>query len=633
MSFYHHLSARWATFGGVAVEHGDVVLTYAMLPSRVARAVALLRSLGVGRGDVVALQLPRSVAWLELHLAALAIGAITLPLHDRYTAPELAYFLDDSRARVAFVATELAPSFPGAIAADAVRAALDAVDPGLVASTTLDATVEASEIACILYTSGTTGRPKGALITHANLLAGVAALDQAWRWSSRDVLVHALPLFHVHGLFVALHGALWAGATAVWMDRFEPVEALRLIEARATVFMGVPTFYQRFCSLPPLEVDLSRVRLFTCGSAGLPARLWNTFRDRFGHAILERYGMTEVGIVVSNPYEGERRPGSIGLPLPGVLARVVGPAGEVPDGEVGELRISGPTVFSGYLGQPAKTAEALAEGEMHTGDLAIREPGGYLRLVGRARDLVICGGFNVYPSEIEAVLLEHPGVAEAAVVGVPDPDLGERLVANVIVNDRAEIKDLAVFCVARLAPYKRPRWFRVVADLPRNAMGKVEKSKIEAQLRVPVVRDAIPAEAEAIADRNVKMARETEGIALDPAVARRGAAAAPSQGARYFIADIAGVCVGQCMVTTEWSDWRDAPVWWLQSVYVEPGWRGTGVYRSLHEHVVAAAKEAGAAGLRLYVDTRNTSAQEVYRRVGMNGDHYRVFEQMFSESR
>jgi malonyl-CoA/methylmalonyl-CoA synthetase len=587
MSFYHHLAARWSEASGIAIEHGPSSITWDELPGRVARAAGLLRSLGIGRGDVVALQIPRSLAWIELHLGALSIGAVTLPLHDRYTQAEMAYFLDDSHARVAFVARGIAGGIPD----DEVRARLDAAPPEPPSD------VRGEEIACILYTSGTTGRPKGALITNDNLRAGVSILHEAWRWSSEDVLLHALPLFHVHGLFVAQHGALWAGARTRWMERFDPDLALTML-ADATVFMGVPTFYQRFLALPPKDYDLRRVRLFTCGSAGLQSRVWSAFRDRFGHEILERYGMTEVGIVISNPYDGARRPGSIGLPLPGVAARVAdGDGATVADGTVGELRIGGPTVFRGYLGQPEKTALALDRGEMRTGDLAVRESDGYIRLVGRARDLVIVGGFNVYPSEIEATLLEFPAVAEAAVVGVPDPDLGERLVASVVLREPAEIEAIQAFCADRLAPYKRPRLVRIVDDFPRNAMGKVEKTRIEAELRRPVVRDGTSADAAAIAARNVAMAWETESLRLDPDVARRGAARAVDHGARYFIAEIAGIVVGQCMVTTEWSDWRDRLVWWLQSVYVEPQWRSNGVYRAMHEHVLAAARAAGAGGL------------------------------------
>jgi phosphoserine phosphatase/GNAT superfamily N-acetyltransferase len=495
-------------------------------------------------------------------------------------------------------------------------------------------------VAVIAYTSGTTGRPKGALLTHDNLAATVCTLHDAWRWSASDVLFHALPLFHIHGLFVAQYGALWAGASTLWTDRFDAAEALRTLERRGcTVFMGVPTFYQRFLDLgPEHRADLSRMRLFTCGSAALPAATHRAFHERFGHRILERYGMTEAGIVLSNPYEGERRPGAVGHPLPGVQARIVDPSTRevVVGGEVGELQIRGPSVFAGYLGQPERTAEAMIDGFLCTGDLGRLDAEGYVHLVGRSRDVVITGGLNVYPSEVESALVEHPDILEAAVVGVRDPDLGERPVASLVMRDGASIDgtSLDAFLSDKLATYKRPRDVRLLPTLPRNAMGKVQKAVLERDWSLPVVRPARPGEAAAIARRNVTMALETEGVVLDPATALEGTEAVfarPATGARYFVADVAGRPVGQCMVTREWSDWRARDVWWLQSVFVEPGWRGAGVYRSLHAAVVEAAKQEGAGGLRLYVDRRNASAAEVYRRVGMSAEHYAMYEQMFHE--
>jgi malonyl-CoA/methylmalonyl-CoA synthetase len=631
--FYHLLTRRWTVPDAVAIEYGDTRLSWRELGERTARAAGWLRAQGLGPGSVLALQLGRSYELLELHLASLATGVATVPINERYTAAEVDYLLADSGATLACVTDDLGG--PGRVRASDLRAALDASAPA-----DLSDPPGPDAIAAIVYTSGTTGRPKGAVITHANLAATVTALHEAWRWRSDDVLLHALPLFHIHGLFVAQFGALHAGARTIWMERFDAREAMETLQDRGcTLFMGVPTFYQRFLELPPVaRFDLSRMRLFTCGSAALPAITHQAFEDRFGHRILERYGMTEVGIVISNPYDGERRPGAIGLPLPGVRARICEPEAEreLPPGEVGELRIAGPSVFRGYLNAPEKTAASFdADGFLRTGDLGWKSADGYFTLVGRSRDLVISGGFNVYPAEVEGALLEHPEVAEAAVVGVFDPDLGERVVATVVPRPGASLEAASALAWAkdRLAPYKRPRRIEIAASLPRNAMGKVQKDQLRAAWERPVVRDARPDEAELLARHNVAMALETEGIALDPATALAGAQAVFSRdvGARYFVAEIAGSFAGQCMVTTEWSDWRDRVVWWLQSVYVAPACRKRGVYRALHEAVISRARDAGAGGLRLYVDRRNQRAAEVYRRVGMNGDHYLVFEAMFDE--
>jgi malonyl-CoA/methylmalonyl-CoA synthetase len=295
------------------------------------------------------------------------------------------------------------------------------------------------------------------------------------------VLLHALPLNHVHGLVVAQHAALRAGATAVWVDRFDAAEVLGILASgRITIFMAVPTFYARFLQTPG-DFDLSRVRLFTSGSAGLPAAVHEAFAARFGHRIVERYGMTEVGIVTSNPIGGER-PGSIGLPLPGVRARIVDPEAlaDVPPGEVGELWIASPSVMSGYLGRPDATAEARRGEWMRTGDLGAADPDGYLRLVGRRSEMLITGGFNVYPAEVEAALLEHPGVREAAVCGLPDDDLGEVPAAGIVGEVHPDA--LRAFARERLAPYKVPRRIVVLDELPRNAMGKIVRRALAEKL-------------------------------------------------------------------------------------------------------------------------------------------------------
>jgi malonyl-CoA/methylmalonyl-CoA synthetase len=631
MSFYHQLTQSWRDHRA-AIASAAGVTTYGQLRERVARGRGWLLARGVRPGDVVGLQLPKGNDLLDLHLACLSLGAVSLVLSERYTAREIRWFLEDSGAALSCVT-------------DATAAALEDLATPLHAASDLrvqsataaapPATPPDDALALLCYTSGTTGRPKGVCLTQGNLAATVRALHQAWRWSYHDVLVHALPQDHIHGLVVAQHGALWAGALTIWMERFDPAEALQTLDARnATVFMGVPTFYHRFLQLPPNPaVDLSSMRLFTSGSAPLPAEDHRAFRRRFGHAILERYGMTEVGIALSNPYDGERRPGAVGFPIPGIEAQIVDAEGrEVPIGEIGELRVSGPSVFVGYLGRPEHTDRVLVDGWMHTGDLVRRDAEGYLHIVGRRTDLIITGGHNVHPGEVEEVLQRHPSVADAAVVGVPDPDLGERVVASLVGHPPPE--DLLVWVREQLISHKCPRAIEWVEALPRNAMGKVQKHLLRDAWSLPRVRPARPSEAAHIATWNRRMAQETEGEVLDPEVARSGTHAVfeGEVGAFYLRAEIAGVPVGQCMVTTEWSDWRNRLVWWIQSVYVAPEWRRRGVYRALHEAVLDRARSAGAAGVRLYVDRSNDRAAHVYRRVGMDGDHYLVFEQMFGPS-
>ncbi|MFT4978644.1 MAG: malonyl-CoA/methylmalonyl-CoA synthetase [Myxococcota bacterium] len=475
-SFYTALRERWTDPDKLAVRYRDTALRYRDLEEAVMKALGFLRAQGLKSGDVLALQLPRELAFLELHLAALAGGIVTLPLNPAYTDREVDFYLRDARPALAILLSEPGEDVPF-IAADAVRPLLDAAAP----SAPLD-TLSAGHPAVICYTSGTTGRPKGAVIEHRNILGTVAGLHEAWRWSADDVLLHALPLFHIHGLFVAQHGALYAGASTVWMERFEPEAALAAMSGgEVTIFMGVPTFYSRLLAAPARP--LPGMRLLTSGSAPLPARVHATFDARFGHRILERYGMTEVGIVLSNPYDRPRRPGTVGFPLPGVRVRICDDEGvELVDGEVGELRIQGPGVIGGYLGLPEQTKAAIVGGWMRSGDLAMRDEDGYIHIVGRAKDMIISGGLNVYPVEIESVLLEHPAVGAAAVVGLPDEDWGERVVAAVVAVQPVSAEVLLAVCREGLAGYKRPKEIVFVDALPRNAMGKVEKARLRASL-------------------------------------------------------------------------------------------------------------------------------------------------------
>lgn len=573
-------------------------MTYGDLHARILRTAGWLRARGVGRGDVVAVRLPKSLGFLQLHLGAMALGAAILPLHPAATASEAAYLCEDAGA-VLQIFDDL-PDLEG-----------EPVEP---------VQVEPDEVAILLYTSGTTGRPKGAPISHRNLLANVRALHEAWHWSERDVLLHALPLFHVHGLFVAQWGAMYAGATAIWLGRFD-VDAVLEHLPKATVFMGVPTFYARLLAAGP-RAALPGMRLFTSGSAPLPAAHHAAFERTFGHRILERYGMTEVGIVLSNPYEGERKPGAVGMPLPGMLADVVDDEGNPCSvGELGQIRIGGPSVFAGYLGRPEATAAALIDGWMHTGDLGFVDADGYFHVVGRAGDMILSGGFNVYPREVEAALEALVDGIEVAVFGVPDPDLGERVAAA---YTGAFLED-AVLAGLRmhLAPYKLPRrWFRV-DELPRNSMGKVQKAVLRQRFGV-TVRPATLEDLEHLVEGNHRMALESEDLELDRDVLRAGVRGALEGNAACYIAERDGVYAGQAMVTREWSDWRNGWNWWLQSIWVPEDHRRHGVLHALHDAITASARASGAIGLRLYVHTSNERARTAYERLGMHDESYRV---------
>ena len=470
-------------------------ITYAEMEAGTRRCIGYLAGLGLRSGDRIALQLPKCLEFILLNLAALRLGAITLPLNTAYPPAELAYFLEDSGARLFFanearresletIASEL-PDLEQVIFLNAetpseftplINAAAGGYSPQLEFPLQPDTTV------LMVYTSGTTGRPKGAEITAGNITSNLEALHTAWGWRDADVLLHALPIFHVHGLVVALYGALFAGASCLALRKFDPRRTLGMLSSgKCSLFMGVPTIYQRLLALPDAgEYDLSGMRLLTSGSDRLPDETFLAFQATFGHTLLERYGMTETGMNLSNPLEGERRMGSVGLPLPGVEARIVDPETEqpLPDGDIGAVQIRGPNVFKGYWRQPGKTAAAFnPEGWLRTGDLGQRSPDGYFTLKGRAKDLVITGGLNVYPPEVERALAEHPAVAASAVLGCPDPEWGERVVAVVVLEagETAAEADMIAFCRARLAAFKCPKAIHFVDALPRNAMGKIQK--------------------------------------------------------------------------------------------------------------------------------------------------------------
>lgn len=470
-------------------------LCYGELESGVQRTMAWLLALGLRPGECVATQLPTGLAFVQLHLAICRLGAIHLPLNPAFPAAELRYFLTDSGAVLFFCAAGETPAWRLPALRRCVELRDDAhFEEYIAAHAPAAPPVPANPdaVALMLYTSGTTSRPKGALITHGNLTANIRALHQAWGWRAEDVLLHVLPLFHVHGLTVALHGALHAGATAALLPRFDAARALELLASRRfSVFMGVPTIHYRlYQAAADREHDLSHLRLMTSGSDGLPDELFRGVQQRFRVTLLERYGMTETGMNLSNPLRGERRMGSVGFPLPGVQARVVDRRTErpLPDGEVGELQIRGPHVCRGYHDRPQQTATAFtADGWLRTGDLAERAPDGYYTLQGRANDLIISGGLNVYPPEVERALLAHPQVEAVAVIGCADEEWGERVVALVVpttddaYDERQFAAALQRWCRARLAAYKIPRVWRFVAALPRNALGKVRKAVLREQ--------------------------------------------------------------------------------------------------------------------------------------------------------
>ncbi len=435
-----------------------------------------LQSAGVEPGDRVVVVLEKSAYAVALYLACLRIGAIYVPLNPAYTPSEISYFVDDA-SPVVIVATQPL--------ADAPTLTLHNDGSGtlLEATNRIDSVIDRSsaDSAALLYTSGTTGRSKGAMLTHGCLLENARTLFEIWNWRPDDVLLHALPIFHVHGLFVALHCALLGGSRVIFLDRFDP-DAVRHQLPSATVMMGVPTYYTRLLADPAFRAeDCVNMRLFISGSAPLSEAAFAAFKSRTGHNILERYGMTEAGMICSNPYDGERLAGTVGFPLPRYIVRVAdGGDQALAAGQVGTLQIQGPSLFGGYWQRPEQTAESFTpDGYFRTGDLARSDEDGRITLLGRSHDLIVTGGFNVYPKEVERVLNEVPGVVESAVVGLPDADLGEIPVAFVVGDcEEAALRSHADHHLAR---YKQPRHYEFLEAIPRNAMGKVQKSHLRSQ--------------------------------------------------------------------------------------------------------------------------------------------------------
>jgi malonyl-CoA/methylmalonyl-CoA synthetase len=466
-------------------------VTYADLIAKTGRVANALISLGVKPGDRVAAQVEKSADVIALYLGAIRAGAVFLPLNTAYTPAEIGYFLEDAKPSL-FVC---GPASPVDKAGLADKLGIGQVTLGADGSGSLMeaergaspdfATVArgGSDLAAMLYTSGTTGRAKGAMLTHTNLASNSLTLVDAWRFTADDVLLHALPIFHTHGLFVATHVALIVGASMLFLPRFDADQVIGLLP-RATAMMGVPTFYTRLLDHPGFTRDLVKhMRVFISGSAPLLAETHRAFSERTGHAIVERYGMTETTMNSSNPYDGDRRAGTVGFPLPGVEMRIADPeTGTVlPQGEIGVVEVRGPNVFQGYWQMPEKTAaEFRPDGFFITGDLGKIDDHGYFHIVGRGKDLIISGGFNVYPKEIETEIDEIEGVLESAVIGLPHPDFGEGVAAVVVTKANVQLSeaDVQAHLAGRLAKFKQPKRVFFVPDLPRNAMGKVQKNAL-----------------------------------------------------------------------------------------------------------------------------------------------------------
>jgi malonyl-CoA/methylmalonyl-CoA synthetase len=465
-------------------------LTFTQMHDLVGRLATVLDDIGVTAGDRVAVQVEKSPEAIALYLAVLQTGAIFLPLNTAYTGPEIDYFIGDAAPRL-FVCDPSQADVHGHRAGDALAIhTLGASNDGSLISLAQAAApredsypAQADDRAAILYTSGTTGRSKGAVLTHGNLVSNTDALLDHWCFTADDRLIHALPIFHTHGLFVAANMALTAGATMIFLSKFDAEQAVDLM-ANATVLMGVPTFYTRLLKSDRLNRETTaNMRLFVSGSAPLLAEDHRGFQDRTGKAILERYGMTETCMIASNPYDGDRIAGAVGMALPGISVRIADrdSAEILPDGQIGVIEVKGPNVFEGYWNMPEKTAsEFRVDGFFITGDLGTIGTDGYLRIVGRDKDLVISGGYNVYPKEVEEAIDALPGVLESAVIGLPHSDLGEAVTAVVVPRAGQNVDPDAIRAALSetLARFKQPKQVFIADALPRNVMGKVQKAQL-----------------------------------------------------------------------------------------------------------------------------------------------------------
>ena len=458
------------------------VWSYGDLIEMVNHLSNVLSASGVGLGDRVVVQVEKSAENLALYLATLKIGGVYVPLNTAYTSSELDYFIDDADPSLFVGETDRDDVTSLTLSADGKGSLIDAIDPK--AGIAAVATRSETDLASILYTSGTTGRSKGAMLTHGNLYSNAVALTEVWGWRDDDVLLHALPIFHVHGLFIASHCALLNGTPMIFLPKFEAEEVFKKLP-ECTVLMGVPTFYTRLLSQQGLtSAYVKNVRVFISGSAPLTEATFKEWEARTGREILERYGMSETIINTSNPLDGQRVPGTVGFPLPGLSLRIADDSGgELPRGDVGTIEVSGPAVFKGYWRMPEKTKEEIrGDGFFITGDMGIQDTEGRVTIVGRAKDLVISGGFNVYPKEVESVIDDLPGVQECAVIGVPHADFGEAVVAVVVPEDQEISLEFVKSELAdKLAKFKQPKALVNVSELPRNTMGKVQKNLLRDQ--------------------------------------------------------------------------------------------------------------------------------------------------------
>lgn len=477
----------------VAIEAPDgTVMSYRDLFARSGRAAEALVELGVEPGDRVAAQVDKSPDVVVLYLACLRAGAVLLPLNTAYTPAELSYFLNDAEPALMLCRPadlqqmrELGRSLP-VMGVESLGARRDGTFIELMERLPdgdIMVARDSDDLAAILYTSGTTGRSKGAMLTHANLASNAAALVAQWRFGQDDVLIHALPVFHTHGLFVAINVALLSGTTMLFQPGFD-ADAIVAALPRATVLMGVPTFYVRLLEHDGVNAgSTAHMRLFVSGSAPLLPETHREWQAKTGQVILERYGMTETNMITSNPYEGPRRPGSVGFPLPGVRLRIADPDTGVDLGteKTGMIEVAGPGVFKGYWRMPEKTRQEFRDdGFFVTGDLGTIDADGYVHIVGRAKDLIITGGYNVYPAEVEAEIDAIEGVGESAVIGLPHRDFGEGVAAVVVGTFGATLveREILATLTTRLARYKQPKRIVIVDELPRNAMGKIQKAAL-----------------------------------------------------------------------------------------------------------------------------------------------------------
>ncbi len=494
-NLYFHLRSGFAKHDAPClILPDDSIITYGQARKRIGQYAAAFKTLGLGREDRVTVQVEKSIESLFLYLGVIQAGGTYNPLNTAYTQTELEYFISDAQPHIVVCNPKIENSTKDIATRHGVKHVLclnstgagSASDLADNTETTDDiVAVEPDDVASIIYTSGTTGRSKGAMLTHKNLTSNAHTLHQYWQFVPGDVLLHALPIYHVHGLFIACHCALLNGSPMYFMAKFDLDNVLERLPT-STVMMGVPTFYTRLLGDERFTKQLTaNMRLFISGSAPLLAETHIEFEKRTGHRILERYGMTEAGMITSNPYDGERKAGTVGFALPGVKARIADENGKIlTTGEIGVLEIKGPNVFKGYRNMPEKTAEEFrADGFFITGDIATMDEEGRIAIVGRGKDLIISGGLNIYPKEIEAEIDELDGVIESAVIGVPHPDFGESVVAVIVARSGATLdqSDINNALDGTLARFKLPRQVFFVDELPRNTMGKVQKNVLRQQ--------------------------------------------------------------------------------------------------------------------------------------------------------